>query len=138
VLNLTRRMRVLAYGSPVDMRQSFNTLAALVKSLGEELLVGDFFLFVSRRRNRAKVLWFDGTGLCLLCKRMEKGLFAAIWDRVDDGRYATLTSSELLLFLEGCQLIGRMTLSPPGYVHEQDGSVFKKALRGDKATLLRH
>jgi len=40
------------------------------------------FLFVSRNRKRAKVLYFDGTGLCLLAKRLEKGRFAAVCDRV--------------------------------------------------------
>jgi transposase len=134
---LSRRIRVFAYCEPVDMRKSFNTLAALVKQMGQDLLKGDAFLFVSRRRNRAKVLWFDGTGLCLLAKRLEKGKFAAAWERAGEFRMAEsesdskaespMTVSELSLYLEGCELVGKQRLSPPEYVHEIDGRVFENA-----------
>lgn len=134
---LSRRIRVFAYCEPVDMRKSFNTLAALVKQMGQDLLKGDAFLFVSRRRNRAKVLWFDGTGLCILAKRMEKGKFAAVWERARGFRNAgsesaskaesAMTVSELSLYLEGCEVVGRQRLSPPEYQHELDGRVFERA-----------
>ena len=108
---------MFAYRSPCDMRKSFNTLAALVGELGHEVVAGDAFLFIGKGRRRAKVLWFDGTGLCLLAKRLEKGRFAAGWET------AELTSSELLLFLEGCDAVGRMVLSPPAFSLEKDGRV---------------
>src|SRR6185369_1110988 len=57
----TDTIAVYAFGEPVDMRKSFNTLSALVVTLGREVLSGHFFLFVSRDRKRAKVLFFDGT-----------------------------------------------------------------------------
>ena len=129
---LSRRIRVFAYAGPVDMRKSFNTLAVLVRQMDQDLLVGDAFLFVSKRRNRAKVLWFDGTGLCLLAKRLEKGRFAAIWERALIGS-GTLTVSELSLFMEGCELIGRQVLSPPEYDHDRDGRVFERARRKQHA-----
>lgn len=131
---LSRRIRVFAYAEPVDMRKSFNTLAVLVRKMGQDLLVGDAFLFVSKRRNRAKVLWFDGTGLCLLAKRLEKGRFAAVWERAFRGT-GTLTVGELSLFMEGCELIGRQVLSPPEYDHDRDGRVFERA-RGEPNTAL--
>lgn len=115
MLGLSRRVRVFAYRGPVDMRKSFNTLSALVLELGQDVVSGDAFLFVGKGRRRAKVLWFDGTGLCLLAKRLEKGRFAAVWEQ------AELTSSELLLFLEGSEAIGRIVLSPPPFSLEQDG-----------------
>jgi transposase len=117
VLGLSRRMRVFAYRAPTDMRKSFNTLSALVLELGQDVLAGDAFVFVGKGRRRAKVLWFDGTGLCLLAKRLEKGRFAAVWERDE------LTSSELVLFLEGSDAVGRMPLSPPLFSLEQDGRV---------------
>ena len=117
MLGLSRRVRVFAYRAPVDMRKSFNTLSALVLELGQDLLAGDAFLFVGKSRRRAKVLWFDGTGLCLLAKRLEKGRFSAVWER------AELTSSELVLFLEGSDAIGRVPLSPPTFSLEQDGRI---------------
>jgi transposase len=73
---------------------------------------GDLYLFVSRDRVRAKVLFWDGTGLCVYAKRLEQGRFAALWDRVRDG-HVELSAAELALFLEGCREVGRRPLSPP-------------------------
>jgi transposase len=115
VLGLSRRVRVFAYQSPVDMRKSFNTLSALVLVLGHEVTKGDAFVFVGKGRRRAKVLWFDGTGLCLLAKRLEKGRFARVWEQTE------LTASELVLFLEGSAMVGRIALSPPSFELERDG-----------------
>jgi transposase len=115
VLGLSRRVRVFAYGAPVDMRKSFNTLSALVMELGHDVVAGDAFVFVGRKRRRAKVLWFDGTGLCLLQKRLEKGRFAKVWEQTE------LTVSELILLLEGSEAVGRVRLSPPAFSLERDG-----------------
>ncbi len=69
-------------------------------------------MFANRTRKRAKVLLWDGTGLCIYAKRLERGRFACLWR--DDGlRTLRLTLSELQLFLEGCALVGRVALSPP-------------------------
>ena len=97
------------------MRKSFNTLSALVFELGHDVIAGDAFVFVGKTRKRAKVLWFDGTGLCLLHKRLEKGRFAKVWYQEE------VTESELVLFLEGSELIGHMRLSPPAFNLERDG-----------------
>jgi transposase len=56
------------------------------------------------------VLLWDGTGLCIFQKRLEKGRFAAPWR--DDGDVVKLTASELALFIEGCDLVARHRLSP--------------------------
>jgi transposase len=56
------------------MRKSFDTLTALVtERMGQQILTGDLFLFVGRGRRRAKVLYFDGTGMCLFANQLEKG-----------------------------------------------------------------
>lgn len=106
----SNRERVFAYPRPCDMRKSFNTLAGLVSGMGHDVVAGDAFAFVSQNRRRAKVLWYDGTGLCLLAKRLDQGRFAALWT---DGDEVELTANELSLLLEGCQVVGRMPLSPP-------------------------
>jgi transposase len=67
-------------------------------------------LFASKRRNSCKVLIWDGTGLCIFQKRLERGRFAVLWR--DDGGVVQLTASELALFIEGCELVGRRSLSP--------------------------
>ena len=109
MLGLSRRLRVYACAEPVDMRKSFWTLSALVQSMGKDVIAGDVFLFVGRGRRRAKVLWFDGTGLVLLSKVLEQGRFAAVWERARAG-VAELSTSELMVFLEGCSVVGRSSI----------------------------
>ena len=105
--------RVYAYSAPVDMRKGFDGLYGLVRErLDRDPLGGDLFLFVSRSRRRAKVLLWDGTGLCIYAKRLEQGRFAHLW-RSEPSQALELSSSELSLFLEGCELVGQMSLSPP-------------------------
>jgi transposase len=113
MIGLTRAVRVFAYGAAVDMRRGFNGLAAMVEQeMGHDLLRGDVYLFVGRSCRRAKVLYFDGTGLCLLAKRLEKGRFARPWAR-EKNTAISLTLSELALFLEGGELLERKILAPP-------------------------
>jgi transposase len=112
---LTRAVRVFACAGPVDMRQGFDGLSAVVEQqLGGQVLQGDVFLFVGRSRRLAKVLYFDGTGLVLLTKRLFQGRFARPWPEAGEAS-VELTVSELSLFLEGCELAGRWKLSPPPF-----------------------
>ncbi|HMI85283.1 MAG TPA: IS66 family insertion sequence element accessory protein TnpB [Polyangiaceae bacterium] len=82
MIGVARGVSVFAYAEPCDMRKNFDTLSAIVtETLRRDVLTGDLYLFVSRNRKRAKVLYFDGTGICLFSKRLEKGQFAAPWKR---------------------------------------------------------
>jgi transposase len=83
MIGFAGQLRVYAYGAPCDMRKSFNTLTGLVLDMGHNISAGEVFLFVAKNKKRAKVLWHDGTGLCLLAKRIDVGHFAPIWRRVD-------------------------------------------------------
>ena len=113
MLPLPRRYQVIAYTAPADMRKGFDTLSALIREgLGRNPTNGDLYLFVSRNRIRAKVILWDGTGSCLYVKRLEKGHFACLWKLEGDGELE-LSHSELALFLEGSQEVGRRRLSPP-------------------------
>jgi transposase len=113
VIGLSRRVRVFAYTRAVDMRKQYDGLYALVVSeLNADPLSGDLFLFTNRRRTRAKVLLWDGTGLCIYQKRIERGRFASLWRR-DDEETFEMTLSELALFFEGSTLVGAIRLSPP-------------------------
>jgi len=113
MIGSTRSVRAYGYAAPVDMRKGFDALAALVRrSLDRDPTSGDMFLFVSRDRIRAKVLVWDGTGLCLYAKRLERGRFASLWAR-GEGDQIELTMGELQLFLEGCKEVGKRRLSPP-------------------------
>ena len=118
----SRSRRVFVFGAPVDMRKSYDTLGAVVREhMKRDLLEGDVFVFVGKRRRVAKVLYWDGTGTCVLQKRMEKGLFVAPWQMCRH----EWTSSELALFLEGCEVIGRVALSPAPWSQEQREVTFR-------------
>lgn len=115
ILGSMRHGCVFVYREPVDMRKSYDTLTALVEGpMKKSLLSGDVFVFIGRRRKRAKCLHFDGTGLCLLSKRLETGHFAAPWKRPGEGPLP-LTMNELALLLEGSELALRVRLSPEPY-----------------------
>jgi transposase len=126
ILAASRRVRVFAYPQPADLRKGYDGLYGLVtNAMGCDVLGGDVFLFVNKRRKTCKVLVWDGTGLCLFQKRLEEGCFARLWR--DDGATAVkLTTAELALFIEGCDLVGRRALSP--------AAVVVKPLASDRGT----
>lgn len=73
---LPASVRILVCTVPQDMRRSFDTLALVVKQLlGEDPQGGALYVFVGKHANRAKVLWWDRNGYCLLCKRLHRALF---------------------------------------------------------------
>lgn len=111
MIGSSRCIRVFAYAKPADLRRSYDGLFAIAtEEMKHNVLAGDLFLFVNKRRNRAKVLLFDGTGMCIYMKRMDKGRFAAPWRRSTE--QVEMTTSELALFLEGALLLETIALSP--------------------------
>lgn len=83
----------------------------MARTLTQDPLSGDCYGFTNRTRPRGKVLVWDGTGLCIYQKRLERGRFAALWQRAQGGAVA-LTLSERALFLEGASGLGRTALAP--------------------------
>jgi transposase len=75
VLSLPPTVRVFVAVEPVDMRGSFDALAGAVRRLGLDPVDGHLYLFLNRRRRLAKSIWFDGSGWCVLAKRLEAGSF---------------------------------------------------------------
>ena len=109
---LLQSSRVWAYPAPCDLRRGYSGLYALARNvLGHDPQQGGVFLFVNGRRTACKVLLHDGSGLCIFMKRLDKGRFAPLWRRDDDGQ-VRLSSSELMLYLEGCREVGYRVLSP--------------------------
>jgi transposase len=82
-----------------DMRRGFDGLAAIVQAkLASNPYGGHVFVFRGRRGDRIKVLWWDGDGLCLLCKRLERGHF--VWPQAESGS-VHLSAAQLSMLLEG-------------------------------------
>jgi len=82
-----------------DLRKGFDGLAAIVKAtLAEDPYSGHLFAFRGRRGDRLKVLWYDGDGLCLFAKRLERGKF--VWPRATSG-VVSLSPAQLSMLIEG-------------------------------------
>ena len=75
MLSLPPMVRVFVVMAPLDMRGSFDALAGAVRRLGLDPVDGHLYLFLNRRRRLAKAIWFDGSGWCVLAKRLEAGSF---------------------------------------------------------------
>lgn len=75
MLTLPPSVRVFVAVEPLDMRGSFDALAGAVRRLGLDPVSGHLYLFLSKNRRIAKAIWFDGSGWCVLAKRLEAGSF---------------------------------------------------------------
>jgi transposase len=98
--------RVFLAKEPTDMRRSFRGLLALTEGvLREQPLSGHLFVFVNRRRDLLKILYWDGSGFCIWYKRLERGTFQLPDGQSDQGRAGIeLTASQLSLILNGIDL----------------------------------
>ena len=116
MIGSNRQVRVFVFDRPADLRRGFDGLFGLVtQEMGRDVLAGDVFLFISKTRRRAKVLLWDGTGLCIYAKRLERGRFTAPWAQ-EENQALEMTMSELTLFLEGSTLAGKVALSPAPFL----------------------
>jgi transposase len=92
-------IKVFVATTPVDFRKQSDGLAAVVQeALCDDPYSGAIYVFRSKRTDRVKLLWWDGTGICLLTKRLEGGQFR--WPPISDGMMR-LTPGQLSALLEG-------------------------------------
>ncbi len=111
MISFTRRTKVFVSKEPTDMRASYDTLFAKAKGvLNQDPFSGHLFVFINSRRNCIKCLYYDGTGLVLLCKRLEKSTFSRINPMFK--AEIVLTAAEFALFFEGANLEKRFVESP--------------------------
>jgi len=76
---LSTTARIWLYQKPVDMRRSFDGLAAIAQNvLSLQAASGDWFVFINRRRTQMKILYFDADGYCIWAKRLERGRFQPV------------------------------------------------------------
>ena len=99
MITLPAGTRIWIAAGVTDLRRGFTGLSAMVQTqLEEDAFSGQVFVFRGRRGDLIKVLWFDGDGLCLLAKRLERGGF--VWPKAEGGTVA-LTRAQLSMLLEG-------------------------------------
>ena len=95
-------LKIFIYSEAIDMRAGFSTLQALVSNaMKSNLFEGNLFLFLGKNRRRAKLLLFDGTGLVLIVKRLDRGMFMATADFFESKE---IEQSELERILDGANL----------------------------------
>lgn len=108
MLTLPPAVSLYACTTPVDMRKSFDGLAAAVEShLGKDAMDGHVYCFFNRRADHLRLLWWDRDGWLLVAKRLERGRFRPPWY----GRQVTsavweLEPGDLLLVLQGIDVRG--------------------------------
>jgi transposase len=108
---LNRRTKIFVSKEPTDMRASYNSLFSKVKNiLLMDLYSGHLFLFISKKRTSCKCLYYGGTGLVIISKRLEHGTFSKI-NPFFRGELV-LTEAEFGLFFEGANLEKRFIESP--------------------------
>jgi transposase len=112
VIDLPRSTRIWIAAGVTDMRRGFRSLSMLVETvLKQAPYSGHVFVFRGKRGDLIKLLWFDGDGLCLFQKRLERGRF--IWPQAESGT-VSLTRAQLSMLLEGIDWRQpRRTWEPP-------------------------
>ena len=104
MLNLPPGIQVFMALGPVDMRKSFDGLSAAVQAVfARDVLDGHLFLFLNRRCDRIKILWWDRDGLALWAKRLEIGSYEIPKHGPED-KHLRLDATQLALLLSGVQL----------------------------------
>lgn len=111
MITFNRRTRVFVCKDATDMRASYDTLYEKVKQvLAQDPMSGHLFVFINSRRTTCKCLYYDGTGLVILSKRLEERQFSRINPVYN--KELQLTPAEFSLFFEGADLERRFVESP--------------------------
>jgi len=104
MIHISDKSRYLLYNGNTDMRKSFHGLAAIVKyKMQRDVLSGDIYIFISKRRNAIKLLRFEPDGFAIFYKRLEKGTFE-IPAHDSQSQAMFLTDNELIFILKGVAL----------------------------------
>lgn len=103
MLSIPPSVRMFLYTQPTDMRKGFDGLSGIVRSEFEaDPLDGSLFLFINRRRNRLKILHWDGGGYWLYYRLLEAGTFEVL---AGDGKCVQIDSTQLAMLLGGVSLV---------------------------------
>jgi transposase len=103
---------------PIDLRWSFDRLAGIVaQRIGREARGGALFVFFGKRREAIKVLFFDGTGMCLFYKRLDRGTFRLPAALCDGATSVTMQERELDDLLDGIDVQGPSRRDPGPTLH---------------------
>lgn len=106
------QVKIFVATSAVDMRYGFDRLAQTVRaSMGHDPLSGTLYLFFNRSRDRARIIYYDGSGSCLFSKRLEKGTFK-VPTGLNNEPGLQIAATDLALLLEGVNVSRIMRPKP--------------------------
>jgi transposase len=105
MIALPPQIRVFLYRLPTDMRKSFHGLVALTESaMKQDPLSASLFVFLNRRRDRIKILYWGQTGFCIWYQQLEKGTYQLPEEPPEEQESLEVTRSQLSLILDGIDL----------------------------------
>lgn len=106
MIALPPQIRVFLCRQPTDMRKSFHGLIALTESvIKQDPLSGNLFVFVNRRRDRIKILYWGQTGFCIWYQQLQRGTYQLpSHESLDQQEALEVTRAELSLILDGIDL----------------------------------
>jgi transposase len=91
-------VKVFLASYPIDFRKGPDSLLSLVRDSGNDPFNGALYVFRAKRADRVKIVWWDGSGICLYAKRLEKAQFC--WPRIGHNR-VLLSHAQLLALVDG-------------------------------------
>ncbi|MFM9025092.1 MAG: IS66 family insertion sequence element accessory protein TnpB [Planctomycetaceae bacterium] len=104
MLSVSPAPAIFLHTDATDMRKSFTGLCGLIRGVfGDDPADGSLFLFVNKRRDRIKALWWDGDGFVLWYKRLEQGTFEVV-AASDSAKRVRIDSTQLAMILGGVRL----------------------------------
>ena len=105
MLSFPGSLQVFVAVEPCDMRKGYEGLSALAgEVLREDVRSGALFVFGNRRRTRLKILYFDGSGVWMMSKRLEEGTFS--WPKAEGAAKVRLRAEALAMLTDGIDLRG--------------------------------
>ena len=128
MIALPPQIRVFLCRLPTDMRKSFHGLVALTESaLMQDPLSGSLFVFVNRRRDRIKILYWGQTGFCIWYQQLQKGTYQLPAEAsLEERQTVEVTRSQLSLILDGIDLPSarqRMRFRPQRELSKRDATI---------------
>jgi len=108
-------VKVFLASHPVDFRRGIDGLVALVRDAGSDPFDGALYVFRAKRADRIKIVWWDGSGVCLYLKRLEKAKFC--WPRIGHHR-VQMNPAQLMALVDGMdwKRVRTMAVKPPEIV----------------------
>lgn len=108
-------VKVFLASHPIDFRKGPDSLLSLVRDAGSDLFNGSLYVFRAKRADRVKIVWWDGSGVCLYSKRLEKAQFC--WPRIGHNR-VQLNHAQLMALVDGMdwKRVRSVAVKPPEIV----------------------